>query len=168
MQKKRLFLWVFIVFFLTISSKKLVYAEESPRKTPAKAAFRSLLVPGWGQFYNEKYLKGKVFLGTEILTVSGTIATYILFEREYDKYKEYKPEAIKHYDKAYHYYQANRILFWVSVGVWAYNVVDAYWDAKSTNKKAEFKTSKEEQNYRIFLSSDSSNKQILLAATISF
>jgi len=40
------------------------------RKNPTGALFRSLFVPGWGQFYNDKYIKAAIIAGIEIYLIN--------------------------------------------------------------------------------------------------
>lgn len=36
--------------------------SDSPAKSPRGAMLRSMVIPGWGQYYTENYLKGSLFL----------------------------------------------------------------------------------------------------------
>jgi hypothetical protein len=36
-----------------------------PKRSPMGALLRSIVAPGWGQFYNHKYIKGAVICGAE-------------------------------------------------------------------------------------------------------
>ena len=40
------------------------------RKNPTGALFRSAFVPGWGQFYNEKYIKAAIIAGIEVYLIN--------------------------------------------------------------------------------------------------
>jgi len=40
------------------------------RKNPTGALFRSVFVPGWGQFYNNKYIKAALIAGIEIYLIN--------------------------------------------------------------------------------------------------
>ena len=46
-------------------------------KTPEGAMIRSLMVPGWGQFYSDKPTSGKVWAGVEASLITAIIASYI-------------------------------------------------------------------------------------------
>ena len=50
-----------------IDTTKLL--SDTPIKSPMGAVLRSAILPGWGQFYNEKYLKA-IF----VLSVNGALA----------------------------------------------------------------------------------------------
>jgi hypothetical protein len=40
------------------------------KKNPTGALFRSVIVPGWGQFYNRKYIKAAVIAGVEVYLIN--------------------------------------------------------------------------------------------------
>lgn len=46
-------------------------ARVKPKKSTTGAVFRSLVVPGWGQLYNESYVKSAAFFVTEALIIVG-------------------------------------------------------------------------------------------------
>ena len=46
-------------------------------KTPEGAMIRSLMVPGWGQFYSDKPTSGKIWAGIEASLITAIIASYI-------------------------------------------------------------------------------------------
>ena len=47
------------------------------KKTPEGAMIRSLMVPGWGQFYSDKPTSGKIWAGIEASLITAIIASYI-------------------------------------------------------------------------------------------
>ena len=65
--------------FLMISSELVMI-----KKYPITAAFRSMIFPGWGQFYNDKPRKGSIILGSELLMAVSTISSYILYKQSKD------------------------------------------------------------------------------------
>jgi TM2 domain-containing membrane protein YozV/TolB-like protein len=117
---------------ITLASRLLVI-----KKYASTAAFYSLVVPGWGQFYNDQPGKG-TFLGLAAgISLAGVVTTSVLYTMDKNKYNENKPETV-------HYRQdANdlRPWNWVSIGalatVWTYGVLDAYLEARHQLKEAE-------------------------------
>lgn len=103
---------------------KFPYAKHSA----LKAAQRSFVLPGWGQFYNKQPTKGIFIATVEGLLVGAAIANYCLSNSAYDRYMNatYLPDIVGYYEKAngYHWYSNYLTLF--ALGVWAYNVIDAY------------------------------------------
>ncbi|MFQ6092055.1 MAG: PEGA domain-containing protein [bacterium] len=115
-------------------------ASLNPRTT-LKAAGRSFLFPGWGQFYSEKKTRGFVFASTEILLASAWLLTQLSYESAQDDYEDYE----KRYEKA-SFTKEKEILYnrmldklddaedwdrwrdrflWAAASFWAYNVLDA-------------------------------------------
>jgi hypothetical protein len=113
------------------------------RPDPVEALWRSGVIAGWGQYYNEEYLKGTVLFGLEALAVYGIIyytdaaaferrrfegfdvpenrmspgMTDLLARRDYhlDLYKSYRVDYETH--------------IWLAALVVVYSMLDAYVDA---------------------------------------
>ena len=88
-------LWggLLLVMLLTISTpaEKLNLASADSSRTtlrsPTGALFRSVAIPGWGQFYNKKYLKAAlVFLGEGSL-IAGAVVEW----KRMDEHKKIFP-----------------------------------------------------------------------------
>ncbi|MCB9503325.1 MAG: hypothetical protein H6696_15455 [Deferribacteres bacterium] len=62
--------------FLSMSTSDTagVKTGKQKAKSPRAALWRAILFPGWGQFYNEKYLKGTLILGLESFFIGRAIA----------------------------------------------------------------------------------------------
>mgnify|MGYP001108005395 CR=1 FL=1 len=90
-------------------------------KNPTGAMLRSLLVPGWGQFYNGKWLKGILVAGAEVGLV---VNAYVLNQWAQDATEEDYRE----------FYLDNRNLsFWLLGATILYSMADAYVDAHMYN-----------------------------------
>jgi len=83
-------------------------------RSPTKAMVRSLVLPGWGQFYNGKKLKGTLVAATEV----GSVVAF--FVRRDQINNEVRPVG-----------QAPKRNFFLmsSIGIVFYSVVDAFVDA---------------------------------------
>ncbi|HET9553606.1 MAG TPA: FlgO family outer membrane protein [Anaeromyxobacteraceae bacterium] len=97
------------------------------------AAFRSLLVPGLGQFYNRQPVKGWAFLGTEVGLLGGALGFHLAGAKAYDDYKAFggggaapSAEAARLYDQATSRYRTRDWLLVGAGAVWALNLVDAW------------------------------------------
>ena len=115
------------------ASMSAIAANAVVLRSKGDAAFRSLLVPGLGQFYNHQPAKGWIFLGTEVALIGGAVAAQVLGTQAYDDYLAYggggsspTSEAQSKYDKAASLYRTRNWLIGGAVVVWAVNVVDAY------------------------------------------
>ena len=86
-------------------------------KSPRGAMLRSLVVPGWGQFYNGKWFKGLVLGGTE----TGLIINAVV-------QNQWAQAADNIYDRDF--YRENRSLsIWWLGGAILYSIADAFVDA---------------------------------------
>lgn len=86
-------------------------------KSPRGAMLRSIFVPGWGQFYNGKWLKGLLIAGAEL----GLITNAVVLNK-------WANEATT--DEEYYFYIDNRNLsFWLLGATILYSMADAYVDA---------------------------------------
>ena len=61
-------LFLFIFYSQTFSQN--ADSTMLKRKNPTGALFRSVFVPGWGQFYNKKYIKAALIAGIEIYLIN--------------------------------------------------------------------------------------------------
>ena len=56
-------------------------------KTPEGAMIRSLMVPGWGQFYSDKPTSGKVWAGIEASLITTILVSYIGYNNSVKEFK---------------------------------------------------------------------------------
>lgn len=117
--------------FTSVKNLKDFFPEQ---KYPVSALFRSALVPGWGQFYNDKPVKGGIFLGLHIALVATTV-TFACLPWE-DKSKSRDPKEMQEaLDKG----KFNKYFFVGSVSALGVNMIvsmiDAYVDAKKGKKE---------------------------------
>jgi hypothetical protein len=111
---------------------------------PRFVMMRSLLVPGWGQFYNHAYIKGVAVAGTEVWILSA-ISTA---NRDLDRLQQQSDAALASGDAAA--YSAAQTAYndklshfvslqWLMGGVVAYALLDAYVDAHFRHFAVEFR-----------------------------
>ena len=86
-------------------------------KNPTGAMIRSILIPGWGQFYNGKELKGAAIAAVEI----GTIVN----ARMLDLWGDQTDDEL---EKAF-YYDNRNLSYWILGGTILYSMADAFVDA---------------------------------------
>ncbi|MBN1464409.1 hypothetical protein JXA02_01515 [candidate division KSB1 bacterium] len=95
----------------------VVDAPPDSTKNPTGAMVRSILLPGWGQFYNGKWFKGIIIAGAEV----GLIANAIVLN-------QWANEAAT--EEEFLFYIDNRNLsFWLLGATILYSMADAYVDA---------------------------------------
>jgi hypothetical protein len=105
-------------------------------KSPTGALLRSVAFPGWGQFYNGKYLKSLVVFGTETTFI--TLAA-IDWRRRNEHKRNFESLPQDHPDKSwefeqFRFYEDRRNLFlWITAGIVFLSMFDAYVDAQLYN-----------------------------------
>jgi len=113
---------------LNVSNEKTQQPSDSPdtvkveiTKSPKGAMLRSLIVPGWGQFYNGKWFKGIIIGGTEVGLITNAIIQ-----------NQYAVQAETELEKEF--YQENRSLsiWWLGAAI-LYSITDAFVDAHLYN-----------------------------------
>lgn len=91
------------------------------KRNPRGAMLRSIFVPGWGQFYNEKKFKAVVISGTEVaLVINAFVQNQLAIN------------AVTTLDKEFYINNRNMSYWWL-VGVVLYSAIDAYVDAHLFN-----------------------------------
>lgn len=96
-----------VVLFLNIT---LIRAEDTnnqikkfkfKKKSPTKALFMGMVLPGSGEFYNKKYLKGVIFLSAGLYL---GYKSYYYYDKQKDYYDKY---LIDQNQKTYEKYKEN-------------------------------------------------------------
>jgi len=143
-------LWggLLLVILLTISTQaeKLNLASADSSRTtlrsPTGALFRSIAFPGWGQFYNKKYLKAAlVFLGEGSLIAGAVVEWGRMNEnkKNFEALPDTNPLKTFEFNQ-YRYHKDNRNLFlWWTAGVIFISMWDAYADAQLSSFEKEAK-----------------------------
>ncbi len=121
-------------------------------KSPSGALLRSLVVPGWGQLYNGKYLKALIYAGAQ---VSFAYAAYVQNDR-YHHYRNLDDDYLAGFYKD----DRNRMFWWI-LGVTLMSIGDAYVDAHLWN----FDVS-DDLSASIAPQFDPENRQVALSCTI--
>jgi len=99
-------------------------AEETapkPRKSSTAAVLRSLAVPGWGQLYNESYVKAVVFAGIEGSLIFSA-------SHQHDQMKRF--EKAGDFPREQFYRSSRNRLVWWLAGTVLLSMGDAYVDAQ--------------------------------------
>ena len=91
------------------------------------AGWRSLIIPGWGQFYKKQYAKGSVFLGVELAGV----ASIMYFQNRYNYNIKQSLETpildlqIEYTNRAHKQQLYRNISIGACAAMWVLNVLDA-------------------------------------------
>lgn len=106
----------------------LLTALPGAAKAQSEAIFRSVVFPGWGQFYNRQPIKGLIFIGGEAALLGS--ALYFSHQAR-DKYDAYAlatdpAQTAGLYDDARKDRNLEHWSLALMGGVWIFNVVDAW------------------------------------------
>jgi hypothetical protein len=109
-------------------------------KTRLKAALRSVIFPGWGQYYTDRKAKGVVFGLLQIGSIVGTIYAYQNYEdakddfaKAADRYRQeklvaklpqLKADMRAKRREADNAWELRNTFYALTAGVWAYNVLE--------------------------------------------
>ncbi|OGC88965.1 MAG: hypothetical protein A2142_04180 [candidate division Zixibacteria bacterium RBG_16_48_11] len=111
------------------------------RKSPSGALFRSLFVPGWGQLYNQKYVKSAVvFLGEGSL-IGLVVYEWAQIEKHKDNFMKETDPFLKDLEfQRFQLHEDNRNAYlWFLAGAAFISMWDAYVDAHLYNFKQQTK-----------------------------
>ncbi|MCD6335800.1 MAG: hypothetical protein J7M27_10800 [Candidatus Latescibacteria bacterium] len=93
--------------FEQVGADTTTHADSVTVKSPMGALVRSMVVPGWGQWYNERPIKGAVIFSTGLF-----LGGAMMYEQQ----------------RTLDHRQRNTYFLWF-LGVFLYNIADAYVDA---------------------------------------
>ena len=130
MNKGNLFIVSGIVLFFSINVMNGEPVDTLKSKSPAEAAKYALIFPGWGQFYNENYLKGGILIGLEIYSLI--------------KFNDYRLD-VKRDNISSAISKRNKCLWW-SFFIYFYGFMDAIVEAHLMPHKTVMNTPVEEDN----------------------
>lgn len=101
------------------------------QKSPWGAVLRSAVIPGWGQVYNQSYLKAPIIWGA----AAWFIYAWHFYNDDYQRYRDLYKQNIntnnaEAYRKNREFYRNERDMFAIYLGLlYLMNLVDAYVDA---------------------------------------
>lgn len=100
-------------------------------KSPWGAVLRSAVIPGWGQIYNESYIKAPIILGVTGYFVYGWITSNNDYKDNKNLYlAEPGGARAANYLRLRTFYRDQRDMFTIYLGItYLLNLVDAYVDA---------------------------------------
>ena len=150
-----------LVFSILLFSSVPAWAQEAEPKDPPKeikftSLHKSLLIPGWGQFAEKRYIEAALFLSAEVFVLYKVFDYNHKGNQYYDKYSEADnvDDAVKYRELTEKYDRRRNQYILVAIGVWALNLIDIYVIVKNKKKN----------NLRLTLESDVQK----LAFTLSY
>lgn len=138
---KRLIVFTLVASLIMLSSS--IYAQQKQSydfnaKTPVNAALRSLILPGWGQFFNGQKTKGYILGAVALGCAVGSVVTYQLALKDWDDYEKKGIPDDPLYDSYKGKVITTNVLIGVSAAAWIYAVVDAYLAGPKTTPATSF------------------------------
>ncbi len=114
---------------------------------------KSMLMPGLGHFQTKNYLRGQIFLSTEILLIG---SAYFMFDKSQSKYDQYKKatqidKINEYYDDALSDYKTGVMITGLALAVWLYNIYDTYVVTKEYNENLWYEIKQKEVDRRLII-----------------
>jgi hypothetical protein len=102
-----------------------------PKRAPMGALLRSVAVPGWGQYYNRKYIKSAVVFSAETFFITKAIHWWKKTEDQYNSIQQtIDPSQQRIRYNIYRSYRTSRDDYLWAVGLTVFlSMFDAYVDA---------------------------------------
>jgi hypothetical protein len=110
-------------------------------KAPPQKGFgsldKSLLIPGWGQFAEKRYLEGAAFLAAETFCLYKIFSVNRLGNKNYILYQraETRDDAVRYRQLTKKYDTRRNQFMLAAAAVWAVNLFDIYLIVKNKEKK---------------------------------
>lgn len=123
---------IFFVSLLLLPQISLANGKEEWRPSPGGALLRSLLFPGWGQFYNHRYAKGLGSFLIESALIVELTKRWQKADQLWKKSRSYPPdsEGRRIYQEKYIDAETRRNTYiWWTSGFILLSALDAYVDA---------------------------------------
>lgn len=95
-------------------------------RTPAAAALRAAVVPGWGQFYNEQPTKGALVVSAEVVLLAAAAGFFIARDQAWQAYHVQVPERVAYKADAEQYETWAIVAVGLASAVWIGSIVDAW------------------------------------------
>ena len=91
------------------------------------AAVRSMIFPGLGQFYKGDKIKGYIFTGSGVVSISALVYFQMQYVEAHDDYMKAVDidDINEKYDKFNDYYKIRNAAAFISVAVYLYNIYDS-------------------------------------------
>lgn len=117
-------------YLLKVASEPAVYRMPQADVRLA-ASWRSLALPGWGQFYKKQDTKGSAIIAAQVLSLAALIYMQTETNRRHDDYLAQKsygdPRVEDTYNEYRRAYQTRNVVGYVTLGIYFLNYLDALY-----------------------------------------
>jgi hypothetical protein len=152
-----------IILFASLSCFSQEAEEEKRTSNSNKISSlqKSLLIPGWGQIVEKRYIEGVLFLSAEIFCIYKIFSYNHKGNDYYDLYKKADnvSDATQYRDLTEKYDKKRNRFILAAAGVWIVNLIDIYFIVKKKDKK--------ERNLRLKFNLNE-NKDLAFTISYSF
>jgi len=137
--RKIAFLLCFLLLSISVNFGFAQNNAEINLTSPIGAAVRSAFLPGWGQIYTESEIRGSILFISCGSLIAGGFISRNFYQNAYQEYKDIAWESLENpqdknlqerkdllFDKANQRFKLSQFLFFTSIGVWAYGIIDSY------------------------------------------
>ena len=138
---KNIYVVTLILLILYCPRAALSQEEEKVGKVETDYSFsslkKSLLIPGWGQVVEKRYVEGLLFFSAEVFSFYQIFSNNHKGNRYYQKYQEAGgvAAAVQHRELTEKYDKRRNIYILAAVGIWAVNLIDIYVIVKRKEKR---------------------------------
>ncbi len=140
MKRNLKFLIAVMVFLFSYQFSNGQDREAEEKIVPKKQLIslqKSLLIPGWGQIAEKRYVEGALFLSAEIFCVYKILSYNHKGNYYYERYKKADnvTDAVRYRELTERYDTQRNKFFLAAAGTWVFNLLDIYLIVKSKERK---------------------------------
>jgi len=129
--------------FITVVVLLMLFFSSAAYSAQAEDIVYSALFPGWGQMKTGRYSRGTLFMGTELIALTGIVISNIQYDRDIDAF-ENSSQLFRNatYFKDAEYYNNlmkenwktadrtdtyRKVLLGTAIGIWSISMIDIIW-----------------------------------------
>jgi hypothetical protein len=125
-------------YLLLVASEPAVYRMPQADVRLA-ASWRSLVLPGWGQFYKQQDVKGSAIMAAQVVSLAALILMQVQVNHSHNDYlaiKDYTNPVIEDRYNVYRQaYRSRNAVGYVTLGIYLFNYLDALYTPVWHKKK---------------------------------
>jgi len=129
-----LLIWFCVLPCLALQNETL---QDAPAEPGLSSLKKSLLIPGWGQLAEKRYVEGILFLGAEVFSLYQIFTNNHRGNTSYSQYQaaDNVEDAARYRELTEDHDRKRNIFIMAAVGIWAVNLLDIYVIVKKKEKQ---------------------------------
>lgn len=130
-----------MIFFLVLFAHGIAQERKSTEEAAKEIVFtslsKSLLIPGWGQLSEKRYIEGVIFFSAEVFSIYKIFSYNHKGNTYYSRYKQADnvADAVKFRELTEKYDKRRNIFMLVAASIWAINLIDIYVIVRNKEKR---------------------------------